>query len=915
MNSGLPVLTASGVSINGQTQAGEADNGAGPEVEVRAAVSSFTDVFTISGSNNTIEGLAINKYGSGNGKLGSLINILGGQGNMVRSCYIGTSASGCQAAPLASDTGIYIANGANNIIGAAGFGNVISANGLYGICVAAGQSNKIAGNFIGTDPTGSIDLGNTYYGIWLYDGANTNKIGGENPGEGNVISGNDNLGVYISGSGSNSNEVYGNIIGLDQTGRFDLGNNQEGVSVYNGASYNLIGNGQSAGRNIISGNNRYGVAIGADGNVVAGNYIGKAIDGLSSIGNDWGGVSLYSAAKHNRICAGNVISGNNEAGVSIVGNGVNSNEVNGNTIIGNSGDGVNVRQGAKYNRIGGVGNVVVNNGRNGIYLVDPGTNYNEISNNFIGIDAVSAEAGNGWFGVYIDNKAGANIIGSANVIAYNGDFMHPAGICLNSSQVTQELISRNSIYENYGRGILLLNGANNMIPAPVISAASYNQPTGELALTVAASPNAQVEIFKARGGQGECYLWSFAASSSGEVNSLITYPGLLAGDTLVATQRDTWQNSSEFSPAQTVNITVPFVYQPEVKIGTTGVDYAVDRATLTVTSKETAVFYFLLKNTGNVADQYHFLVSGPGSEHSLRIFDAKSGGNEITAVLQAGGYSCSLPLGGEMEGRIEINCLSDHTITSETILIVNSINDPGKIDQINAKSTFVFPDPPAPLTVVYSESDLGMPGTSISIPGDAMVHIPVISIVETESPGSPPAGYQLGGKVLSVVSSVKAFSRPITMTVPINGLLSAPRVFYWGPGGWSCEGIEITSATSRSITFNVSHFSILAPMGALSSNLVRIGPNPYNPNGGTPAKIWYWLDAAAATSVYIVDLSGAVVWQRSFTAGAPGGSVGENNLDFDGKDKWGQVLGDGVYLYKIVQGGKVIGGGKMGIVK
>ncbi|MBU0629656.1 MAG: hypothetical protein KKC80_01905 [Candidatus Margulisbacteria bacterium] len=915
LNSGLPVLTASGVSINGSTQTGEADNSSGPEVEVRANATSFTDVFTISGNNNTIEGLAINKYGSGNGKLGSLININGARGNLVRSCYLGTNASGDMAAPLASDIGVYIANGANNIIGTAGLGNVISANGLYGVCVAAGQENKIAANFIGTDRTGTIDLGNTYYGVWLYDGANNNTIGGRDSNEGNVISGNDNLGIYVSGTGSNSNEVYGNIIGLDRTGRFDLGNNQEGVSIYSGANFNRIGNGQNNGRNIISGNNRYGVVIGADSNVVAGNYIGTDIDGLSAVSNDWGGVSLYSAAKNNLLYAGNVISGNNEAGISIVGMGVNSNEVSGNTIIGNSGDGVNIRQGAKYNRIGGGGNIISNNGHNGVYLVDPGTSYNELSNNFIGIDAASAEAGNSWFGVYIDNKAGANIIGPSNVVAFNGDFMHPAGIFLNSSQSTQELISRNSIYENYGRGILLLNGANIMIPSPVIIATSYNQPTGELALTVSASPNARVEIFKARGGQGEKYLWSFSASASGEVDSSITCPGLLAGDTLVATQRDNLQNTSEFSLVKEINIAVPFLYQPELKIGTSGSVYMDDEAILSVTSKETAVYYFSLKNLGNVADQYLLEANGPGSEHSLRIFDAKSGGNDITAAVQAGSYPSSLPVGGQMEGRIEICSIGSSTTTAEVILTSSSIYDPGKTSSIKAKATFVFPDEPLPAALVYTESDLGMPGTHISIPGDALVNIPVISILETVSPGPPPPGYHIAGKVLNVISSIKAFSKPITMTMPVNVPLAAPRVFYWGSGGWSREGIEIVAYDDRSVTFTTSHFSTFAPMVALASNLVRVAPNPYNPNSGAAAKIWYWLDSAAATSIYIIDLTGTIVWQNSYSAGVPGGSAGENNIDFNGKDKWGSVLGDGVYLYKIVQDGKVIGGGKMGIVK
>ena len=65
-----------------------------------------------------------------------------------------------------------------------------------------------------------------------------NTIGGTAPGEGNVISGNTDYGVDISGAGTDSNSVVGNYIGTDAAGTADLGNATDGVAIRNGAQSN-----------------------------------------------------------------------------------------------------------------------------------------------------------------------------------------------------------------------------------------------------------------------------------------------------------------------------------------------------------------------------------------------------------------------------------------------------------------------------------------------------------------------------------------------------------------------------------------------------------------------------------------------------------------------------------------------------
>ena len=88
--------------------------------------------------------------------------------------------------------------------------NVIagSNNDAIDIYGTGTDGNIVAGNFIGTDVTGTRSLGIAGDGVLLAEGASSNWIGVNPSGgqaihdEGNVISGNGNDGVQMSGSAS-----------------------------------------------------------------------------------------------------------------------------------------------------------------------------------------------------------------------------------------------------------------------------------------------------------------------------------------------------------------------------------------------------------------------------------------------------------------------------------------------------------------------------------------------------------------------------------------------------------------------------------------------------------------------------------------------------------------------------------------
>src|SRR5262249_59547351 len=112
---------------------------------------------------------------------------------------------------------------------------------------------------------GMLDRGNAYHGVYIgaasgfspvasTGSAHDNTVGGTAPGARNVISGNDNHGVWINGSGATGNQVLGNYIGTNAAGTAAIGNSFSGVVIADGASGNTVGGTTVGARNIISGN-------------------------------------------------------------------------------------------------------------------------------------------------------------------------------------------------------------------------------------------------------------------------------------------------------------------------------------------------------------------------------------------------------------------------------------------------------------------------------------------------------------------------------------------------------------------------------------------------------------------------------------------------------------------------------------
>jgi hypothetical protein len=245
------------------------------------------------GSNgNTIGGAtpAARNVLSGNGEI---VYVASCDNTIIQGNYINIDKDG--AMPLqAALRGIEVAGGSGNLIGgsASGAGNVIGTWAAIAIIFqGTGNNNLIQGNRVGTDATGTVLLGGGGEGVNYYQGSGTgNKIGGDAPGEGNVINGATNLdgiGVVLYGDTSPDFVVQGNSIGTDISGTLPLGN-LNGISVQGGTG--TIGGTTAGAGNHIAFNSSLGVGVSYSNSAVA--ILGNDIHANGGLGISLGNPSL-----------------------------------------------------------------------------------------------------------------------------------------------------------------------------------------------------------------------------------------------------------------------------------------------------------------------------------------------------------------------------------------------------------------------------------------------------------------------------------------------------------------------------------------------------------------------------------------------------------------------------------------------
>lgn len=393
------------------------------------------------------------------GALASQVEIFGN--------YIGLIDPSGSWLAKANAAGVLLEAGASNCTvggSSAARRNVIAGNAGHGIRLRdEADFNLLRGNRIGLDPGGS-PMPNAGDGVRLEGPASQNQV------LENLVSANAAVGIHISGVGADSNTIDLNVVGLDPSQSLDRGNSSHGVQIDGGAKSNKVGSGAGLG-NHIAGNDNDGVHLqgtGTEGNQVFANLIGLDFNRFNAVPNSWGGVTILFGAKNNTIGAigaGNTISGNGVVGVYLFGSGTSQNAIRGNRIglsagdgaIGNAEGGIRILSDADLNTV--EANVVSGNGGPGIALWGPGLAGGPIVGNLVGRDAADlVDRPNAGPGIALySGVLGAEI--RDNVVRSNVG----SGIYLSDPSTSGTLVSGNTVTNQTGDGITLDGASGNVI--------------------------------------------------------------------------------------------------------------------------------------------------------------------------------------------------------------------------------------------------------------------------------------------------------------------------------------------------------------------------------------------------------------------------------------------------------------------
>ena len=460
--------------------------------------------------------------------------------------FNGTPIVEIHADPLVFQPGLEILGGGSTVrglvlngnmgikLGIGSFGHVVgefekSVNAIAG-------DNRIVGNFVGTDRTGTVALS----GGNVYVRSDGNVIGGTAPQDRNLISGISAVpfvptaGLYIGGD---DNDVQGNYIGTDVTGTQAISSDRFGIYVE--GRDNRIGGTQAGAGNVISGNPRGGVfVISVVNATIQGNRIGTDFTGTAALGNGGHGIESRGFVSQDR----SVLIGGSEPGA---------------------------------------GNIIAANDKSGIFISHTTTAFDfhvTIQGNSIGTDASgTVDLGNGDHGIFVDRfsslkpKMRATIGGTnpaeGNTIAFND----AAGVAVEPPIATP--ILNNRIYANEGLGIDLANdgvtpndpgdadaGPNGLANFPDLASAAAEDGllTVEGSLSALTSTDYRLEFFlngaadQTGFGEGETPIGSLDVSTDSSGTASFTAEFMVdadAGQFVTATATDGTGNTSEFSQA------------------------------------------------------------------------------------------------------------------------------------------------------------------------------------------------------------------------------------------------------------------------------------------------------------------------------------------------------------------------------
>jgi len=86
-------------------------------------------------------------------------------------------------------------------------------------------------------------------------------------------------------------------------------------------------------------------------------------------------------------------------------------------------------------------------------------------------------------------------------------------------------------------------------------------------------------------------------------------------------------------------------------------------------------------------------------------------------------------------------------------------------------------------------------------------------------------------------------------------------------------------------------------------------PNPFSPASGQSTTLAFPLSSAGSYTLYLISITGDIVWQKTGV-----GVAGANTITWNGKNDWDHTVPNGVYILRVIQGGKVTASGKVSVL-
>lgn len=323
--------------------------------------------------------------------------------------------------------------------------NICSGNGTAGVHIISSPRTIIENNYLGTDASGLLDLGNGASGAFILNSREV-TFGGTSTASRNVVGGNTQNGVLFDGS-SPRGIIKANFIGLGADGTSLVPNDQHGLVAAAASDSLTIGGPTAAERNVISGNGEFTVGVDPDNGLVG--------DGVRFLGTD------YHLVQNNYLgtdSSGTLGRGNHWAGLSI------NDDSDSSTII---------------------DNIISDNRNEGIWIYN-GSDNNVFYRNIVGETPTGGALGNWDFGVYVSfNGPAGNLFGgsaaNANIIANTGGERPGVagdGVTIEASAGNNNTFTFNQIHCNAGEGIVRLGAINEAQAAPVLINSTTNSING-----------------------------------------------------------------------------------------------------------------------------------------------------------------------------------------------------------------------------------------------------------------------------------------------------------------------------------------------------------------------------------------------------------------------------------------------------